>query len=331
MTLRTKTPNPMSDIYERLQVLGLPKTWVRSHLLPDWWQDEMASVPSSRAQIEFLLARHLRLEPSALRSRSQPLQFKLSSRKTRFKHHENISDKQLRFAQVLGERVAVIAAQACETPLNLPQTTATIIRQQILATGVPWVSLERILDWCWNAGIPVVHLSHAPQGFRRFDGMAMWPEDRPVIICACNRKPEAWHLFHVAHELGHLALRHVQTCGELVDVKISRDAQGDADEQAANDFAIELLTGGELFTCASWPTGEVLAHEARSLGAQKQIEPGFLALSVSHNAKCYHVGSRALSILAPDVFRSFYSRLNWDEVGGDNLSLFEKLTDWQAT
>jgi len=44
--------NPMRDIYSRLKPLGFDSGFVRELLLPDWWDDELASVPANRAIAE---------------------------------------------------------------------------------------------------------------------------------------------------------------------------------------------------------------------------------------------------------------------------------------
>ena len=62
-----------------------------------------------------------------------------------------------------------------------------------------------------------------------------------IVLCR-HTKHAAWLLFILAHELGHLALDHVPNEGVLIDEGLDKNST-DAEEQQANAFAIELLTG----------------------------------------------------------------------------------------
>jgi len=72
---------------------------------------------------------------------------------------------------------------------------------------------------------------------------AVWDASaRPVIVLKESRELAVYWLFDLAHELAHLALGHVDQTG-LIDVDSPAPSVGSPDsmEQAANDFALEIL------------------------------------------------------------------------------------------
>ncbi|MNF78446.1 hypothetical protein D3C84_606310 [compost metagenome] len=96
-------------------------------------------------------------------------------------------------------------------------------------------------------------------------------------------------LFHLAHELGHIALGHVGANGTIVDDEIKKDDDlgKDADELAADQFAIQLLTGnahGNL-TLQHLIKAPVLARQAVQYGAEHKIDPTHIVLNCAHNDK----------------------------------------------
>jgi len=102
------------------------------------------------------------------------------------------------------------------------------------------------------------------------------PPKKPVIISLCNRKGPAWRAFIVAHELGPHLLGHIKSDTQIFDEKA--DGEGDADEFAANQFAVDLLTGGispehEFGHETEWPR-KYLCQENQRVRTPTQHRPG---------------------------------------------------------
>jgi transcriptional regulator with XRE-family HTH domain len=100
------------------------------------------------------------------------------------------------------------------------------------------VTLGSLAAWAWNRGVAVV-----PMAGRGDFSAAVWNGSaRPVIVLKESRELAVYWLFDLAHELAHLALGHVGQAG-LVDVDSPAPSVGSSDstEQAANDFALEIL------------------------------------------------------------------------------------------
>lgn len=100
------------------------------------------------------------------------------------------------------------------------------------------ITLGSLAAWAWNRGVAVV-----PMAGRGDFSAAVWDgSPRPVIVLKESRELAVYWLFDLAHELGHLALGHAGHTG-LIDVDSPAPSVGSPDsmEQAANDFALQIL------------------------------------------------------------------------------------------
>lgn len=322
----------MQDLYERLSGLGFTRKFLRDCVLPDWWEDSMAAVPSNRAHVEVLISRQLGLALSALRDPAAPLRLEAKAQ-ARYKRRQNLADGEFDVAQALGSRLATIAGLACEGAYHPADLSAGALRAELLSSR-PWVGFEDLVQLCRRRGIPVVQLSRLPERAKRMDGMATWADSRPVIVIASRRKQPAWLLFILAHELGHIACGHVSPgSAAMVDSGVGPTAQS-REEEEANGYAMELLTGNRDLALRPrlWRvTAAQLADSAVSLGKQLHIDPGVIALNYAWNQRFFQVGQAALRLLHPDgdgarVISSGYEHLCLDEIPDDTRRMFECLT-----
>jgi transcriptional regulator with XRE-family HTH domain len=146
------------------------------------------------------------------------------------------------------------------------------------------VTLVSLAAWAWNRGIAVV-----PMAGRGEFSAAVWDgPPRPVTILKESRELAVYWLFDLAHELAHLALGHVgQTAIIDVDSPAPRGDSADSTEQAANDFALEILL----------PNHEELLQEVRreargshlrfkgavaSVADAAQVSPGLLGMVAAY-------------------------------------------------
>jgi Zn-dependent peptidase ImmA (M78 family) len=243
---------------------------------------------------------------------------------TKFKLTKSATAEELRWAQSIALRAAQIAGYAMTRPVT-PLEAAARIRQNILQQGAPWVSLETLLDHCWSVGIPVLHVAQFPRGARKMDGLAAIVNGRPVVALCRNSKYSAWLLFILAHELGHIARGHLQVNGVLLDEKVEATDR-DHEEQEANQYAIELLTGDSniRFTAQSWLAADRLAPAARSVGQSTKVDPGVVTLNYAWGAKFYPVAMKALAAIepaadAPGVVRAkMQQHLDWERLPEDS-------------
>jgi transcriptional regulator with XRE-family HTH domain len=132
----------------------------------------------------------------------------------------------------------IVRSAAADSPTfrGLPSSARTVNAEARDNAGR--VTLASLATWAWNRGVAVV-----PMAGRGDFSAAVWDgSPRPVIVLKESRELAVYWLFDLAHELAHLALGHVGQAG-LVDVEspVPRGDSLDSTEQAANDFALEIL------------------------------------------------------------------------------------------
>lgn len=275
----------IQSLYSALDKQGISKRKL-SPLLPDWWTEEVEASPSGAQQAKIYLAKALSLRMRPFSETPPRVEFDLPGDK-RFKKSAKTSEADVNLAVALARSASRLAISALDTQFTPPPSDALVIRERLLSTGAPWVGLSALLDYCWSVGIPVIHLATPLLG-RKMDGIAMAINGRPSIVLSNNRK-SGFLLFHLAHELGHIALGHVGANGTIVDDEIKKDdaLNKDEDELAADQFAIQLLTGnahGNL-TLLQLMKAPALAQLAIQYGKDNKIDPTHIVLNCAHNNK----------------------------------------------
>lgn len=135
------------------------------------------------------------------------------------------------------ETVALAAIERCRfgTYSQLPSDPKAIRRVACDATGR--VTLSSLCEWLWNNGVPVVPL----HGKGTFAAAAMNLRGTPVVVLKESKDLQCNWLFDLGHEVGHLALNHLDA-GMLIDVDSPTPSDSsDPVETAANLFALQLL------------------------------------------------------------------------------------------
>jgi hypothetical protein len=299
----------MDELYTHLRAANFDAPFVRRHLLPDWWDDSMAANSTTRAIAEVHLARMLGLPLHSLRAPEADWGASVS-RNLRLKRNKGVAIEALRPALILAQGMA---ANLVEIIQGLPEFVAVKdaerVRAEILAYREA-VDLQGLLDWAWQHGVIVAHLHSLPTGARRFSGLALFCNKRPLIVLASRRDSPPWLAFHLAHELSHILLGDVQPGQPLVDADLSshgplEDQAAAAfapDEARADAFAMSLLTAVPRvdFSPEYGLTGEKLAQRALSIQSQHHVDAGTLALIYGHSAERMGVAQRALRLLGLD-------------------------------
>jgi transcriptional regulator with XRE-family HTH domain len=188
-------------------------------------------------------------------------------------------------AVLLGRRIADIVrkAMADSTPFRGLPTSGRVVNVEA-RDGAGQVTLESLAIWAWNRGVAVV-----PMAGRGDFSAAVWDgSPQPVIVLKDTRDLAVYWLFDLAHELAHLALGHVGQAGLIdVDSPTPRENSLDSAEQAANDFALEILL----------PNHEELLQQVRreargshlrfkgavaSVADRAQVSPGLLGMIAAY-------------------------------------------------
>lgn len=233
--------NSMQPLFKKLQACGFNSAFVKK-MLPDWWDDSIADTPSGLQQATLILAQLLAIRPDSLWHPTGSAVFALpESRK--FKRRSDVDTESLDVACALAFSAARIVQTGLKTSLShtahsIPGANAL---RQMLLTKSPWIGLAELLDYCFSIGIPVIYLHQFPGNTKKMDGLAFDCQGHAVIVLT-KRTAHGGLLFDLAHELGHIALNHLKPGGCIIDQEIDAEAK-DNDERAANNYALELLTG----------------------------------------------------------------------------------------
>ena len=332
----------MEGLYQRLAAFGIDKRYVHAVALPKGWRDRDADAnPTLYSMAVSLLSRNLNIDIRALQNDAAPLVWE-DCGSTRFKHGANLQATQLERARCLSAGVAQMVCEVMEKPpLALPVDGSNIrasLCSSIYVSGVPRVTLSALLNYCWNMEIPVLPLTRFPAGAKKPDALTGLFAGRPAIVLCKPHKQTAKILFILAHELGHIALKHIEENGLLVDEHIDSEDR-DAQEEAANTFAMELLTGRPeaRYQAPYNQTAEQLAQTARNIGARDGIDPGIILLQFMRNRKRHPAAYDALTLLEEGndsaiqlVRDQLCWRFNWKELSRERYDYVRRITQTEV-
>jgi hypothetical protein len=291
----------MKQLYRRLSQVGFTKPYLKKvAALPDWWDDALAENPVGYAQCLMRLSRHLGLDIRSLESTGS-IRVK-DFGVCKFKKRAGTTTDELQLSRAIATRAAQFAAAATTTPYD-PIPLAAELRQRVLESA-PWVGLNELLAHCWGAGVPVLHVNLFPNKTKRPDGFTLRVAERPVIVLCREERQPAWLLFILAHELGHIACDHVPVGGAVFDERMY-DNEPDTEEEEADRYAVELLTGAagtRISADGRWPNAQQLTDLARAFGKRNGIDPGHAVLNYAHTmgASFFPVARAALNLLHPN-------------------------------
>lgn len=328
------TLHSMTPLYAKLKQQGFTRKFVKG-VLPDWWDDSMANTASGYQEAGMLLAKLFNIRPSSLLLENLAPEFRFGAR--RFKRSQCSDVVDLDQACSLAMTAAKLAVQAMRNDYSKPDPASELRRSILSNPEQRWIDFSTLLQYCWQIGVPVLHLSHLPAGARKMDGLALSVGGRPAIVLT-SKRPHGYMLFHLAHELGHIAEGHVDEDGAwAIDTEIDA-ADEEEDEVAANRYGFTVLTGEPVFKglaeSASIPkNGTQLALASMAMASSRRIDPMHIALATAHRCKDFKLGGAALLALAknrPDdisVCSTMLERqLDWEILSDDEAAVLRKLT-----
>lgn len=167
-----------------------------------------------------------------------------------------------------------------------------------MSSGRDCVGFGDVLVLCWSLGVPVLHLRVFPGQTKGITAMAVRLGSRHAILVARESGVPAQYMFHIAHELGHIALGHLKNTTAIIDADSEDPANAndalinDEEEHQADCFAQVLLTGVENFNVSRMltatsaaGTAKELANHAVRVGADLKIDPGHVLMSFGNATK----------------------------------------------
>ncbi len=307
----------------QLKAIGLSDPAIKA-AWPTWWSDDADASPSAVTELRFSLARKLGLDPRSLLASSDGPKFVWHD-ETRFKHLAGESETELIAISSFGKALGGMLSVATREPARGINVSAAELRRILLETA-RFVGLSELLSAAWSLAIPVVHLRVFPCERKRMAGMTTRTGGRCAIMLAKDSNFPASPAFYLAHEIGHIALGHLSTNPIWIDVDIDARSSVEAEEIAADEFALELLTGYKqprVLPTASRYTAKQLAEAAMQAADLHRIEPGTLAMCFGYSTGRWRTAHAAL----PLIYSS--DKPVWGEINGvarTQLDL-EQLTD----
>lgn len=282
-----KLSHPMIRSFrEEVSSVGLREDAVRKLLSP-WWnsaEEAESKMISARVLVTtrfgMALDNHGRLCHGVLPE-------------ARFKTISGTSASDVTAARAVATAVARLVAKAIPNEWKGSLPDVARLREQIIDRNTrKWVDFESLAGAAWDLGIPIIFLPQPPVLGKKMDGMATFVDGRPVIVLCRNQKFSDRMLFVLAHELGHVARRHLpesdgaavldERVRELSDgVDLATESSPDLCEAEADAFAQNLLVADGMTltiqdTILPAPT---LASEAIAFGEEHGISPGHVVLN----------------------------------------------------
>jgi Zn-dependent peptidase ImmA (M78 family) len=269
--------------------------------VPPWWTPEAEASPNGLEHLKLLLAQYLGLDMTLLLRDGEVKPIApsgMSFKRSSDLQHVKPPDPNLAYFS----RVVKSLAGTIQPSDSIP-TVASELHSDILAsTGAECVTLGAILDYCWSRQIAVVHVDNFPVEKKGLDALVYRVKDRYVIIVAREMDPttSARASFIIAHELGHIALGHVQDNTGIIDDP-SGDERHRQVEAAADAFAAEILSGGRYQR--TWRRGskraDTLAERAETFGKRWDIDPGAILWRCAYEEGLWSNATAAMRHLKP--------------------------------
>ena len=275
--------------------LGVSSSFLDSCVIPSWLHSVSKADAAGLSSAIRDLASVLRISEDRLLNQTVPLIPDAGASRCKGAKPEQLSEQKPArlMAEILGRHL-VSVLEDDEKPII---RTALELRGRLLEANET-IQLKARLDLCWQLNVPVAHLRKAPAHAPH--AMAINVDGRCAIVLIRNKQHQGWHLFDLAHELGHIMLGHVKPGEAIVDgqgLNLSED-----EENEANQFAFELLTGSPMGL--SFPRvmdGERLLRICKSASSTYRVDPQWLIVCVGFDWRNrWGVIGKALNLGWPD-------------------------------
>jgi hypothetical protein len=267
----------VDGLLRRIAKLGIRRSYL-TKIVPQWERYPPSS-PTEMLELKVHLVRELGLDLKSL-EQGRPVDFRALPSAPRFKSSRKVQPERLSAATALFFSLAKAAAAGVKVPYRPLPSDPLLVRQELLAAGSSSIGLGALVEYLWKHGIPVVHYSDFPPQLGRPAAIVVDVDGRPVIVIGSAKRENAWLLFYVAHECGHIARGHLSRSEMIVDVDEPeiRQVQQDPEEREADEFALTVLGGKQVELPDFRLSVSALASAVRSLGQRQRIDPGHLVL-----------------------------------------------------
>lgn len=283
----------VTNLLSRLSKAGFKRDFVRPVILPDWWDDSLASDPSLLPDIEVRVARFLGLSLADVRDPTRTLTISKAPG-TVLRKSANVNEERLWPAIHAARRVAeaVVRNMQSRPVRELPAKAEDWHRS--LVKGKTPVSLELMLGDLWARGVPVIPMDDLP--VPAFQGMAAVIGGHPVIVIGQKYDAPGRVGFFVAHEAGHIANGDCRGDTTIVDQE-EQSADSSDIEKRADLYASRLLLGGAAADDINGTEFDKLAERAYAVEQKTGAEAGALLFHWAREHNDFKTASMAVAAL----------------------------------
>ena len=305
-------------LISQLKNAGLSEQAIKA-AWPSWWDDAASDSASARAELRFALSRKLGLSPQSLLGERVEFVWKDEARYKKLTASDPAHQAALAsFGVALGRQLL----RATPAPSSLQSVPAAALRDAVLASRAV-VDLLGLLSLCWATGTPVIHIRVFPLRAKSMRAMVVEANGRHAVLLGRDALYPAPIAFTLAHEIGHIALGHLNGGKALVDFGDPDAEDDDVEELQADAYALQLLTGAvepQITTSIDDFSARELARTSVLAGRPRGIEPGTRALCVGYARQDWAAAQAALKHIYNDP------REVWREVN----AIAARQLDWSA-
>lgn len=318
----------------------LQPKFVRDRFIPDTWSDALMHTPAGELQVYAVLAQALALNYESWLAEDGPVPAPLGPLHCYIR--AGLNPGQVSAPHRLIHRVAELVFCSYNRPFVPLPGDAAVMRNELLSAalsqGRACISLEDLIGYSWDHGLPVVHVRNFGANTKKMDAAVLNVDGRPFVAICRNDKPYAKTAYKVAHELAHVALGHWQDYSMIADVALD-SVDVDPTERDADLFACALVFGEPEFSFSSLGLG---VEQIDYFAAKNHIDPLALLLAYLRevgdeglyklygntiNAYAFGQDSRNL------ILHRLYAEIEEDALGRNERIQLRKLleTDEQIT
>jgi len=306
---------------------------------PEWWSEEAEGSISAVTELRYTVARRLGLSPQSIFDDEPRFIWRGESK---FKNLGTATENEAviltSFSAAFGN--ILVAATPSSRSFDGTQTLTAGELREILLDNFHVVALDALLTFAWSVGIPVVQMRLFPLRHKRMQATAVRVRDRHAILVGRESKFQAQIAYIIAHELGHLMLGHLQTVAALLEMSDPLTIEStDEEEESADRFALELLTGDadvQVESNVTTFTATQLATAALKESERIRVDPGLLALCLGHATGRWRQAIGAQKLIPPgeqDIGAHLNDlaqiQLQWTELSLDNQDYVRRVLGMQ--
>lgn len=305
------TQSTFNSLVRRLSHAGFDRRFVRSALLPDWWDDECAADVELLPEVELRVARFLGQSVSLVRNAGEQLSAPeyegAQLRRVRDVDRDRLGPA---IHSALQIAAAVVRSLRDYQPAGAALPADGLEWRRALRSSDGAVTLDDILGDLWQRGIPVVPLEVLPAP--SFQGLACIVESHPLIVLGYKHDEPGRVAFSVAHEAGHIAAGDCSPDEPVVDEEelIVDEAEM---EQAADRYATRVLVGRDAIPSLGGEDHKELARAAAALENETGADASILLFGWAAKTGDYRAATMAVKALyrgsgARNKLREYFDR-----------------------